>query len=817
MGQTRVYGTALEQVVVEASWYQQVDSGTSGTVTIPPGGTIQLGAWAGGLDALVSAVSPSEPPSFESVEDATGTIVTATLDANGNYSLSAAPASYPVAVIFAYRVSLEDFDPDYSIDSAHTIVFQGASALTVEEADGSPSVSGVDTIVVSNGTLTDDGGGQVTLQTGGGGGTPGGSDGQIQYNDAGSFGGDSRLTWDDTYKSLAVVGADGSELNLYFTAHSDTAYHDAQFWLRKARGTWGARGQVLTNDKLGKLIFSAYHSGGAFRDVAYLLGVATEDQTATNGGGRIEFYTTANGSTSPTKRLYVDQDGTTHALGDVDLNGNSLKNVVQTEDINFAGFAAVAMACDSGATLPTSPSEGQWFLHTPTGRNVLMQYASGQWNPIFAFGAMTVYVDGTNGTDSPDYGGTTGTGAFKTVSYALKQVPPKYSGDVLIKASADTWSSSGDEFVVRGKSPTGNYGITIEGTLPTASASGSCRGISVNITMGAAGSGLNLAYIQTDITTPSTLQYQNYLMVITGGTGAGQKRIIHNHTAGANATFYIIGNWDTLPDATSTISIYNMASMTTFDFSGLSGDEIICEVDGVANVTLRYLNFVDQHGKSAVYLHNQAGVVMDACRAYTSRADRTTEALVQYEGYLLGKVSSCLFLEGGGTNATCLFRLKNSGLVTQDDSIQNSKFDGGASCIILNTHSDNAYSSQGSGLYIANGRTRGIFVAGASQLDIGATVVTSCVQDGILVQDQSQLNLRNSIEISNNGRYGIRGLSACLVNAFGSAGTSMQINNNSSSGGRGDLNTTARLVNTRISYTGNGVNSWVDDGTGVAT
>lgn len=41
--------------------------------------------------------------------------------------------------------------------------------LTVKEADGNPNVGSVVTIVVTNGTLTDDGGGQVTIATGGGG------------------------------------------------------------------------------------------------------------------------------------------------------------------------------------------------------------------------------------------------------------------------------------------------------------------------------------------------------------------------------------------------------------------------------------------------------------------------------------------------------------------------------------------------------------------------------------------------------------------------------------------------------------------------
>lgn len=45
----------------------------------------------------------------------------------------------------------------------------GGGSLTVEEADGTPTVTGVTTIKVSNGTLTDDGSGVVSITTGGGG------------------------------------------------------------------------------------------------------------------------------------------------------------------------------------------------------------------------------------------------------------------------------------------------------------------------------------------------------------------------------------------------------------------------------------------------------------------------------------------------------------------------------------------------------------------------------------------------------------------------------------------------------------------------
>jgi len=80
--------------------------------------------------------------------------------------------------------------------------------LTVEEQDGSPAVIPVLKIKVSNGTLTDDTGGTVSLTTGGGGssGSPGGSNTQVQFNDAGSFGGDAGLVYNKTTDSLSING-----------------------------------------------------------------------------------------------------------------------------------------------------------------------------------------------------------------------------------------------------------------------------------------------------------------------------------------------------------------------------------------------------------------------------------------------------------------------------------------------------------------------------------------------------------------------------------------------------------------------------------
>lgn len=77
--------------------------------------------------------------------------------------------SSPATGLLAYNTSLSALQ--FYSGAAWASVGSGAATITVKEADGTPNVSGVSTVVVSNGTLTDDGGGQVTISTGGGAGS----------------------------------------------------------------------------------------------------------------------------------------------------------------------------------------------------------------------------------------------------------------------------------------------------------------------------------------------------------------------------------------------------------------------------------------------------------------------------------------------------------------------------------------------------------------------------------------------------------------------------------------------------------------------
>jgi hypothetical protein len=190
----------------------------------------------------------------------------------------------------------------------------------------------------------------------------------------------------------------------------------------------------------------------------------TETELQTSGQSQVHWDNVSN------KPSLITGSGTTdtipkftgtNAIGDSSIIDST--NITFSKNVDFAKYKAIAMACDNGSTLPTSPVIGQWFLHTPTGRKVLMMYGGSSWIPIISLGSMTLYVDDVNGTDSQDRGFGTGTNAFKTIQYAINQIPGQYSGDVTINIASGTYGG----FILRGKYPTGDYYIYINGTLQT--------------------------------------------------------------------------------------------------------------------------------------------------------------------------------------------------------------------------------------------------------------------------------------------------------------------------------------------------------------
>ena len=259
-----------------------------------------------------------------------------------------------------------------------------------------------------------------------------------------------------------------------------------------------------------------------------------------------------------------------------------------TADINFATYKAIAMTCDNGATVPTSPSPttGQWFLHTPTGRKVLMMYDGANWLPIISIGSMTVYVDSANGTDDVDHGGAINASAFATIQYAIDRIPAVIGGNVIIYIDeADDTGERGtgqdyaEAVVIRGKQLGGDYSISIYGQVSEELA---------NTTMDSGVQGT--ADIEASVTKNAAFGAANskrgMLCHLTklAGAGADEYRVIHFNDANtltlcgeklsaipaANDEFEIL-DWDTTTDSITVadgqknVKLYDLEFVVTTD------------------------------------------------------------------------------------------------------------------------------------------------------------------------------------------------------------------------------------------------------------
>ena len=104
-------GPGNEQIL--ATYWQTV-SAASGIVTYPAGAELVQDAFQGLEEAVVSQASGGKP-TFEAATSAGGTRCVCTLDSFGAYSITPAPASYPVAILYRVKQPLTTFNPDNAV------------------------------------------------------------------------------------------------------------------------------------------------------------------------------------------------------------------------------------------------------------------------------------------------------------------------------------------------------------------------------------------------------------------------------------------------------------------------------------------------------------------------------------------------------------------------------------------------------------------------------------------------------------------------------------------------------------------------------
>lgn len=121
---------------------------------------------------------------------------------------------------------------------------------------------------------------------------------------------------------------------------------------------------------------------------------------------------------------------------------------------------ASAAGCPVNTTLPGGAALGDCFVLNTTGRTVQMTYNGTNWLPSINFGKMTLYVNSTNGTNNETQGTGVGTAAFKTIQYAIDQIPPVNMGSIVINIAGGTYQ---EPVVIQGKGYTGAYTISLVG------------------------------------------------------------------------------------------------------------------------------------------------------------------------------------------------------------------------------------------------------------------------------------------------------------------------------------------------------------------
>ena len=289
----------------------------------------------------------------------------------------------------------------------------GGSSLRVR--DNVTTVNNVDTITFpGDNVVTDDGSGDVTVTISGG-GTPGGSDGQIQYNNGGAFGGDSGLTWDDSSDILSVksTGANPS--------------------LRLSNGVPSTSAGTELAEIVGRSeVYSA--------DVAALKFVADGTYSGGDYPTRIELQTTEDGGATLATKFQVKNDG--QLIADEYGSGT------------FTGTATKFLAVDSSGNVIEEDA--------PSGGST--DYVSN-----ITFDGSTLDLTGVGNATSNNVDLTTVTGttasmnalvnSFDDIAYDVDS----NSSEVIIGDSTPAGYSTIDE--INGRTILINQSNTINGTL----------------------------------------------------------------------------------------------------------------------------------------------------------------------------------------------------------------------------------------------------------------------------------------------------------------------------------------------------------------
>jgi hypothetical protein len=279
-------------------------------------------------------------------------------------------------------------------------------------------------------------------------------------------------------------------------------------------------------------------------------------------------------------------------------NAGSLVNFTSTNNTvisDIPAFYANVLMNNTGPTVPTNPVKGQFFLHTPTGRTVMLYYDGTNWKSLFAFGSVTMYVD-TGGSDAIDKGTAAGGSAFQTMQYAINQVPTICPTAVILNLTAG--QTFAEALNIAGKFILDGSALTINGSVTQLDA------ITCAVPGSAQGSSTIAGTVKRNSGSWTVNQRKNKLIKGTSGSNNGVFRVVDSNDT---STITTCGTWQG--------SIVNGDTFTVYDVNNsiapASGFALTIGANQV--VTLNNITLAGPANGYALYCVQNSYVTLNGC------------------------------------------------------------------------------------------------------------------------------------------------------------------------------------------------------------
>jgi len=124
--------------------FENITSGTTGTITKPVDSTILLNRYSDGKDCVIVKVDSNNRPTENIARESDGTIITATFDTAGDYVLSGTASAYPVSLVYQISIAAVNSDNVNINQIVNKLELHDASEISVDASGFGGTLSTAD-------------------------------------------------------------------------------------------------------------------------------------------------------------------------------------------------------------------------------------------------------------------------------------------------------------------------------------------------------------------------------------------------------------------------------------------------------------------------------------------------------------------------------------------------------------------------------------------------------------------------------------------------------------------------------------------------